>query len=114
MPVLKIQTNKQLEPENRQDFLNHASSTVASMLGKPERYVMVLLELNNDMLFDASKAPLAYLELKSLGLPTDRTSEFSATLCALMEKDLQIPSDRVYIEFSNAERHLWGWSKSTF
>jgi hypothetical protein len=66
------------------------------------------------MRFAGSNDPLAYLELKSIGLPTDRTTEFSQTLCDTLSQQLQIPTDRIYIEFSDAERHLWGWNGATF
>jgi phenylpyruvate tautomerase PptA (4-oxalocrotonate tautomerase family) len=114
MPVLKIQTNKQIEPNELKAFLTRTSSTIARMLGKPERYVMVLFEHNADMLFDSSDAPLAYLELKSIGLPNEQTSEYSSTLCNLLDEGLRIPPDRIYIEFNDAQRHLWGWNGRTF
>jgi phenylpyruvate tautomerase PptA (4-oxalocrotonate tautomerase family) len=84
------------------------------MLGKPESYVMLTLERNPDMLFAGSNDPLAYLELKSIGLPASRTREFSAQLCELVGSELDIPSDRIYIEFSDVERGLWGWNGKTF
>ena len=66
------------------------------------------------MLFAGSNEPLAYLELKSIGLPADKTTQFSATLCDLISTTLSIQSDRIYIEFSDAPRHLWGWNGKTF
>ncbi|MEN8177035.1 MAG: phenylpyruvate tautomerase MIF-related protein [Pseudomonadota bacterium] len=114
MPVLKIQTNTELNPIDRSELLTQASATVATMLGKPERYVMVMLENNSDMVFSGSNTPLAYLELKSIGLPSDRTVEFSEALSNLLSEHLNIPADRVYIEFADAQRHMWGWNGGTF
>jgi phenylpyruvate tautomerase len=114
MPLLKITTNSEIEPARRPALLEAASERVAALLGKPERYVMVTLERNPDMIFAGSNAALAYLELKSIGLPADRTAEFSRSLCELLAQQLEIPADRVYIEFSDAERHLWGWNSATF
>lgn len=114
MPVLKIQTNQELSPADKVQLLTQASATVAGMLGKPERYVMVILDHNNDMCFAGSDAPLAYLELKSIGLPSGKTSEYSATLSQLLSEQLKIPPDRIYIEFADAQRHLWGWNGGTF
>ncbi len=112
MPLLKIETN--VPVDDSQAMTTDCSRTVAEMLGKPERYVMVSLQHNPAMLFDGNDAPLAYLELKSLGLPEDRTADFSATLCALMNKHLGVPADRTYIEFSSPPRHMWGWKSATF
>jgi phenylpyruvate tautomerase PptA (4-oxalocrotonate tautomerase family) len=114
MPLLKIQTNVEIPEEAKIGLLHEASAKVASILGKPERYVMVLLESNPHMLFAADNSPLAYLELKSIGLPGDRTGAISEGLSNLINQRLAIPSDRVYIEFANAERHMWGWSGGTF
>lgn len=114
MPLLNIATNRQLEPSQSEALLKQASERVAAMLGKPEHYVMVSLTHNPQMLFGGNDAPLAYLELKSIGLPADRTTEFSQVLCDLVTHQLEIPADRIYIEFSDAARHLWGWNSTTF
>jgi len=64
---------------------------VANILGKPESYVMVILKDKADMLFAGDATPLAYLELKSLGLPEERTPDLSAALCSFMETRFGIP-----------------------
>lgn len=112
MPLLKIQTNQTIESPADSALLSSASKAVSKILGKPEDYVMVSLESNTSMLFAGSDAPLAYLELKSLGLAEERTAEYSKALCELMESELSIPQDRIYIEFCNGQRH--GWSGRTF
>jgi phenylpyruvate tautomerase len=114
MPLLSVATNTELADPARAEFITTASRLTAEMLGKPERYVMVYLRSGQDMSFAGSTDPLAYCELKSIGLPTDRTTEFSRQLCELIQAQLSIPTDRVYIEFSDAERNLWGWDGGTF
>ncbi|EGW55094.1 phenylpyruvate tautomerase MIF-related protein [Candidatus Endoriftia persephonae] len=114
MPLLKIQTNQPIEPDQRKSLLRKASAEVAALLGKPERFVMVSLEQNPEMLFAGSDAPLAYLELKSIGLPGERTQELSDALCHLIADRLGISAERIYIEFADAQRHLWGWNGATF
>jgi len=114
MPLLRIQTNTPLDAAKKQALAAEASRTVADMLGKPERYVMVSVEENPTMLFAGSDEPLAYLELKSIGLPGNRTAEFSAGLAALLGEHLALPADRIYIEFADAARNMWGWNGATF
>lgn len=114
MPLLKIETNKPLEDDQQSSLLRNASQAVAEMLGKPESYVMVTVEHNAAMLFAGSSEPLAYLELKSIGLPASKTSEFSSQLAALLTAETGIPAERIYIEFTDAPRTLWGWNGSTF
>lgn len=114
MPYLKIQSNIAINEADAARLLAEASKRVAHELGKPESYVMVALEPPQPMLFAGSNAPLAYLELKSIGLPESKTPALSAALCALVESRLGIPTARIYIEFTNAPRAMWGWDGGTF
>lgn len=114
MPTLRIQTNAPDAADRASELLAAASALVAAQLGKPERYVLVTLELNPHMRFAGADAPLAYLELKSLGLPEERTPTLSAALCGFLAEHLGISPDRVYIEFASPPRHLFGWNGGTF
>ena len=115
MPFLKIQTNHAIEASVGERLLAKASKMVAEELGKPEGYVMVQLQKEAPMLFAGSNKPLAYLELKSIGLPNNSTtSDLSNALCTLIKQELSIPKDRIYIEFADAPRDMWGWNGGTF
>ena len=114
MPYLSIQTNQSLDDTTRSSLMQQASALVAQLLGKPESYVMVAIAPSTPMLFAGSSEPLAFLELKSIGLPESSTTELSAALCQLMTDTLAVEPGRVYIEFANAQRHLWGWNGKTF
>lgn len=114
MPLLQITTNQTIAADQQHAFISLCSQNVAEILGKPERYVMVTLNQDIPMLFGGESSPCVYLELKSIGLPEDRTSDLSATLTRLMVSELDLDADRVYIEFSDAQRHMWGWNGGTF
>ncbi len=113
MPYLRIQTNVRPEPSAASGLLAALSKEVAVALGKGERYVMVALESGTTMLFAGTDAPLAYLELKSIGLPA-RTGELSRMLCQAVGERLGVAPERIYIEFADAPAHLWGWNGNTF
>ncbi len=112
MPYLKIQTSQ--STENRQQILKQLSTAVSEALGKPENYIMVALEDKVPMCFAGETTPAAFVELKSLGLPESQTAGISARISETIENILDIPVSRIYIEFSNAERHMWGWNGATF
>ncbi len=112
MPLLSIDTNT--PASDNTSGASTLSKAVAQMLGKPEQYVMVKLRTEQKLLFAGSDAPAAYVQLKSLGLPQDQTADYSATLCKLVASQFNIPKDRIYIEFSSPERHMWGWNGGTF
>ena len=114
MPALKIQTNVDVPEKKRKPILRGASALTAELLGKPEAYVLVTLEHVPDMLFAEDSSAVAYLELKGIGLPGDRTQEISAALCGFVEEQLGVPQTRIYIEFSDVARNMWGWNGDTF
>jgi phenylpyruvate tautomerase PptA (4-oxalocrotonate tautomerase family) len=114
MPYLKIQTNLPLGKKSQQSILRSASALVALELGKPEELVMVALEPDTAMLFGGNDEPVAFLELKSVGLPVRRTKRLSQALCELIEQHLGINRDRVYVKFIDVNRGMWGWKGDTF
>lgn len=114
MPILIIKTNNVIDKSDITKVTQSASKLVASELKKPEEYVMVSFEQSQQMLFAGSNEPLAYVELKSIGLRESQTAALSASLCQLINDHINVPKDRIYIEFTNAPRKMWGWNGGTF
>lgn len=114
MPYIMLQTNMELTKEDQGELLKRLSQKTADLLRKSEAYVMTALRDKTPMLFAGKDDPAAFLELKSIGLPEGDTPRLSAELCDFISNQLGIPKGRIYIEFCNAERHLWGWDGRTF
>ena len=109
MPYLKIQTNLRLSKKAERTVLKSASALVAEELEKPEEFVMVAVQPDTAMYFAGSDDPVAFLELKSIGLPGAKTKMLSRSLCSLIEGHLGIPKDRIYVKFIDVRRGMWGW-----
>ncbi|AZB71853.1 phenylpyruvate tautomerase MIF-related protein [Synechococcus elongatus] len=116
MPLIKLQTSiAALPSEQTTALLKSLSSTLAQQLGKPERYVMTLLETNIPMTFAGTFDPACYVEIKSVGqMKPTQTAQMSRLFCDQIASELGIASDRIYIEFADAQGYLWGWNGSTF
>lgn len=114
MPYLRIETNVELDQQQVDTLLGSASQAIAQQLGKPERYVMVEVVGGARLLFNGSRDPAAYVELKSIGLPESQTQPLSRFLCEFLQSQLKVAPDRVYIEFIDIPRKYWGWNGSTF
>ncbi len=112
MPVLKVQTNAGII--DKETFMKEATDLLSRVLRKPPQYIMILPEPDKDVMFGKSEEPAAFVELKSIGLPEDETADISSEICTFLEEKLGVPQDRMYIEFSNAERHMFGWNGGTF
>ena len=114
MPCLILNTSQALSEQQKNNVCLTVSAKTANLLGKPESYVMVLIKDQQTMSFAGSTELSAYIELKSLGLPENQTTELSRQLCEHIAELINVPQNRIYIEFSSPERHMWGWDGRTF
>jgi len=114
MPYIKIETNQQVSDVVRQELLKKTSDFIAGMLGKPERYVMVSLQLPTAMIFAGETEPTAFVELKSIGLPREACPGYAQHIADFLQAELSVPPDRAYIEFSAIDGPLFGWNGGTF
>ena len=112
MPLLEITTNTVID--SSLDIAEKVSKLTADLLGKPESYVMVKIIDKQALLFAGNNKPAAHVKLKSLGLPEDKTAEYSSSHCTFINTELNIEIARIYIEFVNPDRHMWGWNGKTF
>lgn len=116
MPLIKVQIST-IAPEQEvtQTLLKTLSSKLASHLGKPESYVMTMLEAGIAMTFGGTFEPVCYVEIKSIGtMNPSQTKAMSLDFCTEITEKLHIPSNRIYIEFADARGAMWGWNGSTF
>jgi phenylpyruvate tautomerase PptA (4-oxalocrotonate tautomerase family) len=59
--------------------------------------------------------PSIYVEIKNVGvLSPEVTSELTEKLTSILIENTEAPASRIYIEFQNSERHMWGWNGKTF
>lgn len=114
MPFFKIETNQPVNPDGTKRLLKNASEFISEMLVKPEQYVMVSIEPEKQMMFSGNDDPTAFVQLKSIGLPIDRCPDFSSRICQFLASELGIAADRVYIDFADLERNMFGWNGKTF
>ena len=95
MPLINVRTSLP-EVADSAALLKELSAALVQQTGKPESYVMTLLETAVPMTFAGSSEPCAYVEIKSIGAlkPEAMTPAF----CELME----------------SRAGSWGWNGNTF
>jgi len=114
MPYLKLKTNKQLSEDKKQQIMNDLTALLAKDLNKPDKYIMIECEDNRSMIFGNSDDLLVLIELRSIRLPEDMTGELSKSLTNFVKNYLEIPADRIFINYSNYQPHMWGFNGNTF
>lgn len=114
MPCCQVATNVPAEHAGLDTLADSLSPKIAVALGKSEDYVQIVLQPGLTMRFGGSAEPTAFVKLVSLGLPIEKANPLSALICAEVEAYLSVPPNRVFVEFVNAERELFGWNGKTF
>ena len=112
MPFIQINTSFKSIIENEDSLQKDISKLVADLTGKPESYVMTLIQSDNRMTFAGSDEPCCFMKVKSIG--SLNPSSMSKYLCELIASKTNINSNRVYIEFTDVKASNWGFNGSTF
>ena len=111
MPLIQINTscnsvlNDDLLPKK-------ISKMVADLTGKPETYVMTMIQSKTQMTFAGSDEPCCFIKLKSIG--SLNPSSMSKSLCELIASKTNIKTNRIYLEFIDVKASNWGFNSSTF
>lgn len=114
MPLVNVSVSNQLDNESKERLNKICNDIIFEVLGKPQKYIMVIVRDREDIFFDGSNLPAAYLEVKSIGVFTpEKTRELSERFCDNLEK-FGIQPERVYIEYNDAKHYLWGYNRTTF
>lgn len=115
MPFLSFTSNAVISEEQASGLAKALSEAVAAGSGKPERYVQVAVpHVRSEMLLAGSEDPTVYMDVKAVGLLEPVAHKLSGLLTAVVERELGIPPDRVYISFASYAGSMWGFNGETF
>jgi len=116
MPLANVYIPKGFEPSLLDKFSKSVSQILSTALNKSEDYIMTVFQETKYQSFANNHSdPSVYMEIKNVGnLGPEVTSDLASKLTDLIESTLNISPTRVYIEFQQSERHLWGWNGKTF
>ncbi len=111
MPLIHLSTSISHVP-NSKKLLKNLSKKISALTKKPEQYVMAILNPDIAMSFAGSDEPCCYVEVKSIGslLP----KEMTPVLCDLIESEIGVSTERIYINYVDIEGQNWGFNRSTF
>uniref|UniRef100_A0A2P2J4R8 L-dopachrome isomerase n=1 Tax=Rhizophora mucronata TaxID=61149 RepID=A0A2P2J4R8_RHIMU len=115
MPTLNLYTNVPVDAVTSSDILKDATKVVSKIIGKPESYVMILLNGRVPIAFAGIETPAAYGELISMGgLGPSVNGKLSSAIADILRTKLSIDSSRFYIKFYDVQRSFFGFNGSTF
>ncbi|MFM7408549.1 MAG: phenylpyruvate tautomerase MIF-related protein [Cuspidothrix sp.] len=116
MPLIKVKTSVPIPEKSQiQSLLKVLSAKLAQHTGKPESYVMTAFEAEVSMTFAGTTEPVCYLEIKNVGtMKPEQTKAMSQDFCQEINQFLNVPKNRIYLEFTDAKGSMWGWNSTTF
>jgi len=115
MPLIQVFTSAGTPADGAKTLLGELSKLAAARFGKPERWVMTCLVPGLPMSFGGDRAPAAFVAVKNIGkMSPDDTTALSQEICARVSRALDVPFDRIYIDFADAVGAMWGWNGETF
>ena len=112
MPFIQINTSSKSVVENDDLLQKDISKMIAVLTGKPENYVMTMIQRDAKMTFAGSDEPCCFIKVKSIG--SLDPSSMSKSLCEFISSKTNINANRIYIEFSDVKATNWGFNGSTF
>ncbi|CAN4118275.1 unnamed protein product [Withania somnifera] len=99
MPCFNLSTNVNLDAVDTADFFSEATKAIASIIGKPENLVMVVLKGSVDISFGGNKEPAAFSEIISMGgITPDVKRKLIATLGTICQNRFFIPRTRFFLK----------------
>lgn len=112
MPFINTTTNLSVSSEKKAALKAKLGSAI-ELLGKSENWLMLSFCDGADMYFKGDDSPAAFVDVSVFGKSTDAQCEnMTKEICKIMQEELSLPSDRVYIKFSGTNQ--WGWNNMNF
>ncbi len=101
-------------PQEKKDAIKAKFGQAISVLGKGESFLMVGFDDNYDLYFAGNKVEKgAYVAISLYGSASpDAYSKMSGEVCRILEEELGIPGDRVYVTYREVSD--WGWNGKNF
>ncbi len=115
MPLIRVQLSVPIEKDKQSKLMASLSQSVAQTLGKPESYMMVVLEPDTPMLMSAKAEPTALVEVRSVGtISGDQAKNLSNTISQTINQEVDINVGRIYSNFMGVPGAMWGYNGGTF
>ncbi|XP_058208576.1 uncharacterized protein LOC131321700 [Rhododendron vialii] len=108
MPCLDISTNVSLDGVDTDSIFSEATKAVATIIGKPETYVMVVLKGSVQISFGGNKEPAAFAEIVSMGgINSEVKKNLILTIGTILQDKLSISRSRFFLKVydTTAGRH---------
>ena len=113
MPYINAKFSGSVSPEKEIE-IKSALGEAITLIGKPERYLMVEISDNCRLYFGGdNSAPIAFFDVSLLhSAPRASYEKLTARLCEIAKKYMGVDGANVYVKFEETEN--WGYNGFMF
>ena len=114
MPYIEIKTNTAITKDNEVAVKSKIAAVLTDAFpSKTENWLMVDFTANSSMYFGGKDDPCAMVQIALFGKGnTAGFDKMTDGVCRLIETELGIPADRVYVKYEEVSH--WGWNYNNF
>ncbi len=114
MPYIDTKTTVSVTPEKEKALFAALGKAIENIPGKTEEWLMLNIAGDQHMCFKGdSQTPCAMVDVRIFGAADSKAYEnMTQAVCAIFERELDIPANRVYICYKGYSE--WGWNSMNF
>ena len=115
MPCIRCTLNKKIGKEQSENLKKGFMEAIQLIPGKNPETLMVILQDSADMCFHCSSdIASAFVEVNILlrADPTESFQKMSSVICNLLERELDIEGQNIYIRYTATKD--WAWNSINF
>lgn len=114
MPYIDTKTSAIITKDQKDRLIKEFGAAIELIPGKSEEWLMLNFDGGCRMAFRGiSDVPCAMIDVQIFGKTTDQAYDaLTERICAIISDTLQIPSDRIYVKYTEKDR--WGYNGFNF
>lgn len=112
MPFINVKTSAAVSKEKCDAIKSALGQAITALPGKSENWLMVGIEPEQILYFQGSDAPAAMVQVQTFGTPAQGTDALTGKICGILNKELGIAENRVYVSYFGTSN--WGWNGNNF
>ena len=113
MPYINCITN--IKVADSDILKSELAKALDSIADKGKKWLMVSVQSEEKLYFQGNDTPAAFIEIKYIGsFSSEVKIELTQAFGKILENKENIPSDRVYINFTGVKAEDWGWNSNLF
>ena len=110
MPFINSKVTVQMTEEKEEAVKSRLGQAISLIPGKSENWLMVGFEDGCDLYFQGNKdGESAFVDVSVFGgVSRSVSNSLTGAICDILESELSIPKNRIYIKYQEIEN--WGWN----